>query len=112
MRGLRLAAAWLGLYVTNSVQAADATLIARGQVAYSHRCSMCHAAGQTGTYILSRRLGADKSLLEKRMDLLPTYIRFTVRNGLVNMPRISRVEMPEADLDAVVAYLTASNSKQ
>jgi len=28
-----------------------------------------------------------------------------VRWGLVNMPRISRVEMPDPDLDALIAYL-------
>jgi mono/diheme cytochrome c family protein len=89
--------------------AADAVQVARGKAAFVHRCSMCHGEGQTGAFILSRRLGAAKSLLEKRDDLLPAYIKFVVRNGLVNMPRISRVEMPEPDLDAVIVYLTANN---
>jgi Cytochrome C oxidase, cbb3-type, subunit III len=68
---------------------------------------MCHREGQTGTFVLARRLGKDKSLLEQRTDLQPAYIRQVVRQGLVNMPRLSRVEMPDPDLDAVIAWLTA-----
>ncbi len=87
--------------------AAQDELIARGKAAFTHRCAMCHREGQTGTFILSRRLGKEKSLLEQRTDLQPAYIRQVVRAGLVNMPRLSRVEMPDADLDGVIAYLTA-----
>jgi mono/diheme cytochrome c family protein len=87
--------------------AADAGSIALGRDAFTHRCSMCHREGGTGTFTLARRLGADKALLEKRSDLAPDYIRYVVRWGVVNMPRMSRVELPEADLDAVIAYLTA-----
>jgi hypothetical protein len=71
---------------------------------------MCHREGGTGTFILARRLGAAKSLLEQRTDLEPTYVRTVVRWGLVNMPRISRVELPDADLDALLAYLTAARA--
>jgi mono/diheme cytochrome c family protein len=84
-----------------------AQLAARGQQAFAHRCGMCHREGGTGTFILARRLGADKSLLEKRTDLQPLYLRTVVRWGIGNMPRISRVELPESDLEAVTAYLTA-----
>ncbi len=70
---------------------------------------MCHREGGTGTFILARRLGKEQSLLEQRTNLQPDYIRYVVRWGLVNMPRISRVELPDPDLDAVVAYLTARN---
>jgi mono/diheme cytochrome c family protein len=88
-------------------QAAPGDPGAQGKAAFTHRCAMCHREGQTGTFILSRRLGKEKSLLEQRTDLQPAYIRQVVRQGLVNMPRLSRVEMPDADLDAVIAYLTA-----
>lgn len=56
--------------------------------------------------MLARRLGKDRSLLAGRTDLTAPYIRQVVRWGLVNMPRLTRVELPEAELDAVVAYLT------
>ena len=51
-------------------------------------------------------LGAPQSLLEQRTDLKPEYIRFVVRWGLMNMPRLSRVEVPDTDLTDLVAYLT------
>ena len=78
----------------------------RGREVFTHRCSMCHREGGTGTFILARRLGKEQSLLEGRRDLRPEYVRYVVRWGLVNMPRISRVEVPDADLDAVIRYLT------
>ena len=81
--------------------------IVAGKAAFVHRCAMCHREGQTGTFILARRLGKEKSLLEQRSDLQPDYVRQVVRMGLVNMPRLSRVEMPDPDLSAVIAYLTA-----
>jgi len=82
---------------------------AAGERAFTHRCGMCHRDGGTGTYVLARRLGADLSLLEKRGDLKPEYIRYVVRWGLMNMPRISRVEVPDKDLDAIVSYLSATS---
>lgn len=87
------------------VSAAEDDLIATGKAAFTHRCAMCHREGHTGTFILARRLGKEKSLLEQRTDLQPAYIRQVVRAGLVNMPRLSRVEMPDPDLDAAIAYL-------
>jgi hypothetical protein len=68
---------------------------------------VCHLPGQTGSFVLARRLGAERSLLAQRTDLTAAYIRQVVRWGLVNMPRISRVEVPDPDLDRVIAYLTA-----
>lgn len=79
---------------------------AAGQQVFSHRCGMCHREGGTGTFILTRRLGAAQSLLEQRTDLKPEYIRYVVRWGLVNMPRLSRVEVPDADMNVLVDYLT------
>lgn len=89
---------------------AQETLIARGEAVFMHRCAMCHREGQTGTFILARRLGKEKSLLEQRADLQAAYIRQVVRAGLVNMPRLSRVEMPDPDLDAAIAYLMSPKS--
>jgi mono/diheme cytochrome c family protein len=83
----------------------DGDVIARGEAAFVHRCAMCHREGQTGTFLLARRLGAEKSLLEDRTDLTDAYIRQVVRQGLISMPRISRVELPDEDLAAVSAYL-------
>jgi len=97
----------------SSALAADAgadPVVARGQAAYTHRCAMCHREGNTGAVILARRLGKEKALLERRTDLQPAYVRQIVRVGLVNMPPLSRVEMPDPDLDAVIAYLMSRKS--
>lgn len=97
----------LGTVASAVVAAADADMNSRGMQAFTHRCGMCHREGGTGTYMLARRLGQENALLERRRDLQPLYIRTVVRSGLQNMPRISRVEVPDADMDAIVAYLTA-----
>lgn len=92
---------------SRAANTAQGASIEQGKAAFAHRCAMCHREGQTGTFVLARRLGKEKSLLEQRTDLQPAYIRVVVRQGLVNMPRLSRVEMPDPDLDAVIAYLTS-----
>lgn len=96
----------LGLALASAVQAADLTPVQdKGRQVFGHRCGMCHREGGTGTFILARRLGPTQSLLEQRRDLKPEYVRYVVRWGLMNMPRLSRVEVPDADLDALIAYL-------
>ena len=104
---LRAGFALLCVLSLGAAGAAESDLNAKGQQAFAHRCGMCHREGGTGTFILARRLGAEQSLLEKRTDLKPDYLRFVVRWGLTNMPRFSRVEVPNADMDAIVSYLTA-----
>lgn len=84
---------------------AQTALRDRGRAVFERRCAMCHRERQTGTFTLARRLGSERALLEARTDLVGAYIRTVVRWGLVNMPRLSRVEVPDPDLDAVIAYL-------
>ena len=104
---LLLAGAATAAFAADSAPVAKAD---RGRAAFIHRCGMCHREGGTGTFVLARRLGPEQSLLEKRTNLQPEYVRYVVRWGLTNMPRISRVEVPDPDLDAVVAFLTAHNT--
>ncbi|MFM1885880.1 MAG: hypothetical protein RL026_1037 [Pseudomonadota bacterium] len=94
--------------VTPDAVTVQAALRERGKAVFEHRCAMCHRERQTGTFTLARRLGPERALLESRDDLAGIYIRTVVRWGLVNMPRLSRVEIPDADLDAVIAYLVPS----
>ncbi len=109
MRRVLGALAALALLAAGAAQAAEpsAELVERGRRAFDHRCSMCHRENGTGTNLLARRLGKDQSLLEKRTNLQRDYVRYVVRWGLVNMPRISRVELPDGDLDGILAYLNA-----
>ncbi len=54
-------------------------------------------------------MGAERSLLYQRTDLVPSYVRAVVRKGTGSMPWMSKVEVPDADLDAIAAYLTRNN---
>jgi mono/diheme cytochrome c family protein len=77
---------------------------------YADRCVKCHGETGTGTFMLRRRLGKDKGMLEQRIDLAPELIRHVVRNGIVSMPAITRVEVTDAELDAIVRYLTRTRT--
>ena len=70
---------------------------------------MCHLQGGTGTFMLGRRLGAANALLAERTNLDATYVKHVVRNGIVSMPRITRAEVSDAELQAIVNYLTRQN---
>lgn len=81
-----------------------------GDALYSNRCGACHLEGGMGTNLLTvqrMRLGEppEKGLLVNRNDLLPEYIRTVVREGKVAMPRLTRVEVTDSELDAIVDFL-------
>lgn len=79
--------------------------LARGRVLFDVHCGICHAAGGTGTFMLGRRLGADHALLARRTDLGPELIRHVVRHGINSMPVFTRVELSDAELALLAAYL-------
>jgi mono/diheme cytochrome c family protein len=91
----------------SSANARDASAApATGAELFGKRCGLCHFEGGTGTFMLARRLGKDSSLLTGRRDLTADYIRQVVRHGLMSMPRLNRVELPDSELEAITAYLT------
>jgi (+)-pinoresinol hydroxylase len=79
-----------------------------GKGLFDRHCSFCHAAGpgHAGTMRLTEARGAAKALLEERTDLDPAYIRLVVRQGLVEMPPWRKVELDDAALQQIAAYLT------
>ena len=77
-----------------------------GKALFIRECGICHAKGGTGTFMLGRRLGEASAVLEERRNLTVPYVKRVVRYGLNSMPRFTRAELPNADLDAVAAYLT------
>jgi mono/diheme cytochrome c family protein len=79
--------------------------LARGRALFDVHCGICHAAGGTGTFMLGRRLGADNALLARRTDLSPELIRHVVRHGIASMPVFTRVELGDAELALLAAYL-------
>jgi mono/diheme cytochrome c family protein len=104
-------AAGTGVFLAvNTVRAQDAADSAQkleeGNKLFHARCGYCHLAGGTGTYMLGRRLGKDRALLESRTDLTAEYIRRITRAGLNTMPRHNRIELPDYELDLIAAYLT------
>ncbi len=73
---------------------------------YAAHCGICHGEMGTGTIMLGRRLGRDHAILAQRTDLDGDYVRHIVRNGLGSMPPQTRVDLSDAELARVVAFLT------
>lgn len=81
-----------------------------GAVLFSNRCGSCHLAGGMGTNLLTKQRMAigeppEKGQLVNRTDLTQSYVKYVVRNGKTAMPRLSRVEVTDAELDAIARYL-------
>ena len=78
-----------------------------GEQLFGETCGRCHRAGGMGTGILSRRQGiAADGQLEKREDLVASFIKAVVRAGTGNMPRISRAEVSDRQLAKIADYLS------
>jgi cytochrome c5 len=73
---------------------------------FEAHCGICHAQMGTGTMTLGRRVGWDHALLADRTDLTADYIHQAVRAGVGSMPPQTRVDLSDADLARVIAYLT------
>jgi mono/diheme cytochrome c family protein len=77
-----------------------------GRKLYNGSCVYCHGPNVWGTFTLARRLGAEKGLLEKRTDLVGPYVKSVIRAGVGSMPAMRRTELSDAEVDAIVDYLT------
>ena len=112
------------LSVQPAISQSAATDSAKGHEVFERWCADCHNRNPAlqknggglvgsvfaGTYTLEQRYkGAEPAALEDRTDLTPTFIKYTVRHGLNMMPRSRKTEITDADLDALVAYLTQRN---
>ena len=102
----------LALAAFGSTRAADgqADDLARGRALFDARCGICHAAGGTGSFMLGRRLGAERALLAQRTDVAAALVEVVVRRGINSMPVFTRVELTDAELALVSAYLTRSTA--
>ena len=72
---------------------------------YVEKCSMCHRRMGMGTVLLARRVPADQAELESREVLTAPYIILAARQGIGNMPRISRAEVSDEQLARIAQYL-------
>ncbi|TAJ92286.1 MAG: cytochrome c [Gammaproteobacteria bacterium] len=100
----------LPILLSGIMAAANGAGTTPGEDLFLHKCGICHLAGKTGAQMLERRLGKDLALLHERKDLAGAYIGTVVRQGLAGMPPLTRVELPDAELDSIVRYLTRSRS--
>lgn len=91
--------------------AGDATL-KRGAAVYQNWCAPCHSAGRgnPGTAALAAKYKNRQpplpAVLAERTELTPQAIRLFVRQGVSVMAPFRKTEIPDADLDAMIAYLT------
>ena len=82
-----------------------------GERLFGQECAFCHVGKATGTMMLGRRLGQEQAELVRRTDLDPDYVKAVVRNGLLNMPPLSKVELTDTELDKIAAYLSDKSVK-
>jgi len=84
----------------------DRTSHSAPEALFVEKCGMCHRQMGMGTVLLARRMDPAKAMLEKRSDLTAAYVIASVRNGIGNMPRISRGEVSDSQLKVIAEYLT------
>lgn len=81
-----------------------------GKTLFEVHCGYCHLTGGMGTNLLTKQrmmVGEtpDKGLLANRTDLTADYVKAVVRMGKGAMPAQTRVDLTDAELDAVSKYL-------
>ena len=81
-----------------------------GAALFSNRCGACHLAGGMGTNMLTKlRMLAGQppasGLLVNREDLTRSFVRTVVRTGVRAMPKLTRVEVTDAELAAIAQFL-------
>jgi mono/diheme cytochrome c family protein len=81
-----------------------------GEVLFTNRCGTCHLAGGMGTNLLTKqRMMAgeppETGMLANRTDLTADYVKTVVRQGKMAMPRLTHVDVTDAELDSIAAYL-------
>lgn len=81
-----------------------------GKALFENHCGYCHLAAGMGTNLLVKQrlaVGASPAtaLLANRDDLTADYVKGVVRMGKMAMPPQTRVDITDAELDSVAAYL-------
>jgi cytochrome c553 len=102
--GTKIENAFHGALQDRSSKSADEAL-------FVEKCSMCHRQMGMGTVILARRMDPKAAMLETRRDLTAEMITSAARQGIGNMPRISRAEVSDAQMAQITNYLTAPKIK-
>jgi mono/diheme cytochrome c family protein len=95
--------AWRDLYGAKSANP--------GERLFGQKCAFCHIGPSTGKFMLARRLPKDQAELPSRRDLTADYVKAVVRNGLVNMPTFTRVELSDPELAQIADWLARKGRK-
>jgi mono/diheme cytochrome c family protein len=92
--------------------AAPAAMVEHGNKAFQYYCAPCHGTFEKnlpGTTALAVKYkGARPGALEARDDLTSDFVIYTVRHGIKGMPQFRKVELSDANLAAIGAYLAKS----
>lgn len=98
------------LSVSTHLGAAEASAV--GKQVFGRWCIGCHADSPfaPGTIYLRQTRAAELAVIEQRSDLAPEYIETLVRKGLGGMPSFRRTEIDNAELEALINYLTSGSS--
>lgn len=83
-----------------------------GQQIYTLYCSACHNPGEghAGTMKLALLKGEENSVITERSDLNAEYIRFVVRDGLLEMAPFRPTDINDGELDSLIQYILSNNS--
>lgn len=100
-------------YIMRKAQPAGDRLTASGrdpQALFEHACGYCHLPGGMGTNLLVKQRIAigeapGTALLARRDDLTADYVEQVVRQGKGAMPAQTRVDVTDAELAAIGAWL-------
>jgi mono/diheme cytochrome c family protein len=81
-----------------------------GEALFSNKCGYCHLTGGMGTNLVTKQRVAlgeapELGLLTNRKDLTADYVKSVVRLGKGAMPRQTKVDITDAELDSVARYL-------
>ena len=81
-----------------------------GEALFSRHCGTCHLAGGMGTNLLTKQMMMAKrppsdGMLANRKDLTSDYVKSVVRMGKNAMPRLTNVDVTDAELESISKYL-------
>jgi len=87
-----------------------------GKAVFEHSCGYCHFPGGMGSNLLTKQMMMMKrppsdGILSNRRDLTADYVKAVVRGGKGAMPAQTRVDLTDAELNAVAAYLARNAPK-
>jgi hypothetical protein len=89
----------------------DRSAHSEDEALYVEKCSMCHRRMGMGTVLLARRMPVAEAELEDHQTLSKAYVIIAARQGIGNMPRISRAEVSDQELERIANYLASGGGR-